>query len=100
MTDTKPKRPALGPLVTGEVVATAVAAWGPLVVFGDAEGAASPDRARTVPHRRYAVAAVLAVRRESCGRRTCGARGVIWRLRHSWLSGESRVGSGRVLRGE
>ena len=39
VTDTKPKRPTAGVMDGGDVMATAVAAWGSLVIFGDTEGA-------------------------------------------------------------
>ena len=38
VTDTKPRRPTAGIMDGGDVVSTAVAAWGSLVVFGDSEG--------------------------------------------------------------
>lgn len=34
----KPRRPTAGIMDGGDVVSTAVAAWGTLVVFGDSEG--------------------------------------------------------------
>lgn len=39
VTDTRPKRPIWGALAAAEVVATAVASYGSLVIFGDADGA-------------------------------------------------------------
>lgn len=36
--DTKPKRPTAGIMDGGDVITTAVVAWGTLVVFGDSEG--------------------------------------------------------------
>ena len=42
--DTRPKRPMWGVLASAEVIATAVASWGSLVVFGDAEGMSASCR--------------------------------------------------------
>ncbi len=38
MTDCKPKRPNWGMLSSGEVHSTTIAAWGHLVLMGDADG--------------------------------------------------------------
>lgn len=39
VTDTKPKRPSMGILDSGDVIATAVASWANFVIFGDSNGA-------------------------------------------------------------
>ena len=38
VSDTKPKRPMWGALSGGDLVGTGIAAWGSLVILGDAEG--------------------------------------------------------------
>ena len=42
VTDTKPKRPSVGILDSGDVIATAVASWAHYVIFGDANGVRGP----------------------------------------------------------